>query len=441
MKKLFVNLFTKLNNMLSFEKGIDITDDYQVLKRKNIVIKNIIFFSNITYTVILFLISLIANSAAGWKITNWVITILFVPVTFGLNRTLSKLISDSTEDVIKQQIAMYIASFYMILSSVLIYFRLHKVESVDGTGYFGLSEAAYILIYYSLLVVSLYQDKKMLMSVCRWMLVIITIIHFTITYSIVDADYATSLVAFVKEFFRSPEFMDILLRTLFLILFMVVLITNVGIAQYAYLERKNEAVKRQGAQADYSDVVNDLFSVILGMRIVSGNDRDHITLISRMAINLGKTLRLSNNDLDELNKYVSIHIEERKNLVVVKKDNMTEEDYMEVRRRSEVGARVAKRLQLEQKCEDIIRTHIEGAPTKSFKNEMNNMLMDMENQIVLICDCYITMREAKSYKRPYAHKLTIDFMNHELMDYFNEEVFDKFMKNSDSFEEMYNNSI
>ena len=436
MKKLFVKLFSKLNNMLSFEKGIDITDDYQVLKRKNIVIKNIIFFSNITYTLILFLISLIASGTS-----NWVLTIIFVPVTFGLNRTLSKLINDSTNEKIKQQIAMYIAAFYMILSSVLIYFKIKTQMNVDGTEYLGIGEAGYILIYYSLLVVSLYQDKKMLMSISRWMLVIITIIHFTITYSIVNAPYANSLVDFLSTFFTTNEFLDILLRTLFLILYMIVLITNVGIAQYAYNERKNEAVKRQGVQTDYSDVVNDLFSVILGMRIVSGNDREHINLISKMANNLGKTLRFSNNDLDELNKYVSIHIEERKNLEVVKKENMTEEDYIEVRRRSEIGARVAKRLQLEQKCEDIIRTHIEGAPTKSFKNEMNNMLMDMENQIVLICDCYITMREAKSYKRPYSHKLTIDFMNHELMDYFDEEVFDKFMKNSDSFEELYNNSI
>ncbi len=436
MKKLFVKLFSKLNNMLSFEKGIDITDDYQVLKRKNIVIKNIIFFSNITYTLILFLISLIASGTS-----NWVLTIIFVPVTFGLNRTLSKLINDQTNEKIKQQIAMYIAAFYMILSSVLIYFKLKTQMNVDGMEYLGIGEAGYILIYYSLLVVSLYQDKKMLMSISRWMLVIITIIHFTITYSIVNAEYATSLIEFLKTFFTTKEFLDILLRTLFLILYMVVLITNVGIAQYAYLERKNEAVKRQGVQTDYSDVVNDLFSVILGMRIVSGNDRDHINLISKMAKNLGTTLRLSNNDLEELNKYVSIHIEERKNLVVVKKENMSEEDYNEVRRRSEIGARVAKRLQLEQKCEDIIRTHIEGAPTKSFKNEMNNMLMDMENQIVLICDCYITMREAKSYKRPYSHKLTIDFMNHELMDYFDEEVFDKFMKNSDSFEELYNSSF
>ena len=439
MKKLFVKLFSKLNNMLSFEKGIDITDDYAVLKRKNIVIKNIIFFSNITYTLILFLISLL-----GTGTSNWVLTIIFVPVTFGLNRTLSKLINETSHEKTKQQIAMYIAAFYMILSSVLIYFKLKTQMNDSGSilnGKLNVGEAGYILIYYSLLVISLYQDKKMLMSVSKWMLVIITIIHFTITYMIFNEEYATSFIEFFKTFFTTPAFIDILLRTLFLILYLIVLIANVGIAQYAYTERKNEAVKRQGVQTDYSDVVNDLFSVILGMRTVSGNDRDHINLVNKMAINLGKAMRLTNNDLEELSKYVEIHIEERKNLVVIKKDNMSEEDYNEVRRRSEVGARVAKRLQLEQKCEDIIRTHIEGAPTKSFKNEMNNMLMDTENQIVLICDCYITMREAKSYKRPYSHKLTIDFMNHELMDYFNEEVFDKFMKNSDSYEEIYNSSI
>ncbi|MCR5462258.1 MAG: hypothetical protein K6E87_04245 [bacterium] len=436
MKKLFVKIFGKFNNMLSFEKGIDITDDYQVLKRKNIVIKNIIFLSNITYTLILFLISLIASGTS-----NWVLTIIFVPVTFGLNRTLSKLINEQSHDKTKQQIAMYIAAFYMILSSVLIYFKLKTQMNVEGKEYLGLGEAGYILIYYSLLVISLYQDKKMLISISKWMLVIITLIHFVITYSIVNEDYATNLVKFIQTFFTTKEFLDILLRTLFLILFMVVLTTNVGIAQYAYLERKNEAVKRQGVQTDYSDVVNDLFSVILGMRTVSGNDRDHITMISALVSDLGRVMKLSNVELDELKKYTSIHIEERKNLVVVKKENMSEEDYAEVRRRSEIGARVARRLQLEQKCEDIIRTHIEGAPTKSFKNEMNNMLMDKESQIILICDCYVTMREAKSYKRPYSHKLTIDFMNHELMDYFNEDVFDKFMKNSDKVEELYNSSI
>ena len=252
MKKLFVKLFGKFNNMLSFEKGIDITDDYQVLKRKNIVIKNIIFLSNITYTLILFLISLIASGTS-----NWVLTIIFVPVTFGLNRTLSKLINDSTHDKTKQQIAMYIAAFYMILSSVLIYFKLKTQMNVEGKEYLGLGEAGYILIYYSLLVISLYQDKKMLISISKWMLVIITIIHFVITYSIVNEEYATNLVKFIQTFFTTKEFLDILLRTLFLILFMVVLTTNVGIAQYAYLERKNEAVKRQGVQTDNIGVVND----------------------------------------------------------------------------------------------------------------------------------------------------------------------------------------
>ena len=368
MKKLFVKIFTKFNNMLSFEKGIDITDDYAVLKRKNMVIKNIILFSNITYTLILLLVSLFNMGDKG----NLVLTIIFIPVTFGLNRTLSKLIKDPSGEKVKQQIAMYIAAFYMILSSVLIYYKLKTQMTIDGSilgSKLSVGEAGYILIYYSLLVISLYQDKKLLMSISKWMLVIVTIIHFVITYQVYN-DPAATKISFFQTFFTSPEFVDIVLRTLFLILFLIVLIANVGIAQYAYTERKNEAVKRQGVQTDYSDVVNDLFSVILGMRTVSGNDRDHINLVSKMSNSLGKTMRLSNVELDELEKYVNIHMEERKNLVVVKKENMSEEDYNEVRRRSEIGARVAKRLQLEQKCEDIIRTHIEGAPTKSFKKDI-----------------------------------------------------------------------
>ncbi|MDE5715799.1 MAG: hypothetical protein K2I42_06655, partial [Anaeroplasmataceae bacterium] len=38
------------SNAFGFESGIDITDDTKVLYRKNIVIKNIIFVSNLIFT-------------------------------------------------------------------------------------------------------------------------------------------------------------------------------------------------------------------------------------------------------------------------------------------------------------------------------------------------------------------------------------------------------
>lgn len=434
MSNFFKKIFQKLKMMLSFEEGIDISDEYQVLKRRNIVIKNIIFFSNIVYTVILFVISFLSKATS-----NWVITIIFVPVTFCINHLLSRFINNEQDDKMMQIIAMYMAAFYMFLTAILLYFKL-KTLHVGETD-FNFGEAGYILVYFALLVVSMYQNSKMLKNVCFWTVLLVTIIHFTITYNIVDSEYATDLFEFIKNFFTSNQFVDIVLRTLILILYMIVLVANVRIGEYVANERKKELVKRQDVQTDYSDVVSDLFNVILGMKSTNQNDIEHIDLLDKMAEKLGSSLRLGVDEIISLKNYTRIHIEERKSLQVLKKENMTEEDFAEVRRRSEVGAKVARRLQLEEKCEDIIRTHIEGAPTRSFKTEMNNMLMDKESQIILMCDCYITMREAKSYKRPYAHRLAIEFMNHELVDYFDDDIFEKFMKNSDEYETMYSNSI
>jgi len=112
--------FKKINNTFfeknfGFESGIDITDDNQVLYRKNVVIKNIIFVSNILYTIIFTILSLGDES-------NWMLTVLLFPVTFFVNATLKKMINKGADDKMSQTIAMYFASFYMFLSSIVIYF-------------------------------------------------------------------------------------------------------------------------------------------------------------------------------------------------------------------------------------------------------------------------------------------------------------------------------
>jgi len=55
IKTLGFNLFAKF---FGFDEGIDIANDIEVLHRRNIVIKNIIFMSNMLYTAIFFAVSL-----------------------------------------------------------------------------------------------------------------------------------------------------------------------------------------------------------------------------------------------------------------------------------------------------------------------------------------------------------------------------------------------
>ena len=115
------NTFFKRN--FGFESGIDIANDGQVLYRKNVVIKNIVFVSNIIYTIIFTIISISEPS-------NWLLTVLLFPVTFIVNSGLKNMIKKGPQDTMAQTIAMYVSSFYMFLSTIVIYIKL-KVGDAD----------------------------------------------------------------------------------------------------------------------------------------------------------------------------------------------------------------------------------------------------------------------------------------------------------------------
>lgn len=241
---------TFFQSRFGFESGIDITNDNQVLYRKNVVIKNIVFMSNLIYTLIFTIISITEPS-------NWLLTVLLFPVTFIVNSGLKKMIKKGPEDHMAQVIAMYIASFYMFLSTIVIYIKL-KVGDADY-----LKECGYILLYYSLAICAFYQDKKMLKNVFMWVFILITILHFTVTYPLLNSDMATNPNEFLHTFFTSNEFKDILIRTILLLLFMLVLYANVSMVNYMQDERKKELTKRRKVQEDFTNVVTKIFDVTL----------------------------------------------------------------------------------------------------------------------------------------------------------------------------------
>ena len=208
--KLKTNTF--FQDKFGFENGIDITDDNEVLYRKNVVIKNIVLITNIIYTVIFTIIS-IGDSTNR---SNWLLTILLFPVTFLINHLLGKMINRGAKDNLSQRLSMYLASFYMFLSSILIYIKLKYGEVGTDKGGNYLAECGYILIYLSLLMTAFYQDKKMLKNVFIWVLVGVTILHFVVTYSVVASAQAQSIFEFLGNFFSGTQFRDILIRTILL---------------------------------------------------------------------------------------------------------------------------------------------------------------------------------------------------------------------------------
>lgn len=411
--------------MFGFEKGIDIADDCQVLHRKNIVIKNIIFISNLVYTGI-FMITSFDNSS------NWVVTIILFPVTFLTNAMLKKMINKEPGNYLRQEIAMYMASFYMFLSAILLYVKLN----VGGTSPYYLSQAGYMLLYYSLVVVSLYQDRKMLKLVFQWLIIIVTILHFTVTYPIINQPYATDLVSFVSNFFISIEFRDIFLRTVILILFMVVLYSIVSISSYMQEERKHELIKRRQVQRDYTDVVTEIFNVTLNDSSRNEDDKKEIMMIGEMSRKLASLMGEAIEVCNEVYDFSLIHIKSNVNFSKPG-ESRDDEAFKELKKQTDLGSMIVKRLQLERKAEDIIRAHMEGSNSEEFIKRMRQIQNVISSQIILICDMYVSLRSIRSYKKAYNHKVSIQYLEEQFRIYFDPQIFDRFIRFQDDFEKIY----
>lgn len=416
------NTFFKRN--FGFESGIDIANDGQVLYRKNVVIKNIVFVSNIIYTIIFTIISISEPS-------NWLLTVLLFPVTFIVNSGLKNMIKKGPQDTMAQTIAMYVSSFYMFLSTIVIYIKL-KVGDADY-----LKECGYILLYYSLAICAFYQDKKMLKNVFIWVFVLVTILHFTITYPLLNSDMAKNFSQFIHEFFVSNEFKDILIRTVLLGLFMLVLYANVSMANYMQDERKNELIKRRTVQEDFTNVVTKIFDVTLNNQKMSDDEKHNVEILALMTKKLSSLLGLKPDECEKIYNFSKIHIDKT---VDFKEEHYNNEDerFEALRKETELGSELISRLQLERKCEDIIRATFEGSNNDEFISKMSHIQNSIESQIILICDIYVSMRSVKSYKKAYNHKLTINYLQEHFKIYFDPIIFERFIRFSNDFEAIYN---
>ena len=427
--KLFKKIYSFFERNFSFEHGVDLNDEVEVLFRRNIVIKNIIFVSNIVYSIILFLVS-IGDPSNG----NWLWTVIPFPLTFVINQTIKKIIYSENKDLIRQQIAMYMCSFYMFLSAIFVYIKLKS-----GVTTVSYSEAGYMLLYYSLVVISLYQDTKMLKNVFGWMFAIVTTLHFTMTHSLVD--YASDgFISFIKNITSDEVLLinlkDILFRTLVMLIFMLAIYIITAIGEKMSNERAAELNKRKDIQEDYKNVVTNLYDVLLETKVGYDDNSVQLPLLANMVAKLASLYSLSPQKCEEIVDYALYNKNHQLNLTI--EEGSVEAQFETLRQQTSIGSIVAKRMQLSQKCENIVRAHIEGWNIQEFQIKMLNMQNNIESQIILICDMYIALRSVKSYKRPYPHKHVIEYLEKEFKIYFNNDLFNRFIKFEKDFETMYN---
>lgn len=432
IKDFFVSRF-------SFEAGIDILDETAVLFRKNQVIRNITWITNIVF----FLFMLIGSESGDEMRTNIILAISVSLIMFLFSTLVRKTISEEPKTMQKQQLAEYISAIYILLMAISVYIKLAVMLKPDsGDGFFSITQAGYALIYFALVVITLYQDSKLLGLVFKVTVILVTILHVTVLYPVYA--YADTFVG-MWNYLNGPIMIDIVLRTLVLVIFMVALYSTAKITEDMNNKRKTELVKRRGMEKDFKSVVSDVFDVIGVYKRRGVEDEEKLAAssarrVAELASRLGNYLGYSPKLCKEIYDFSTIHVARKEMLSLADYDEKTvldEEDFLKIRERTMIGSVIIKRLQLEQKGEDIVRAHFEKTAGQDFIKEMNGIQNNRESQVILLAEIYEILRQDRNYKRGLKHTRAIDLLQLEFYPYFDPQILDRFVKYTDDFEALY----
>ena len=422
-KKLFAKYF-------GFETGIDIANDVAVLFRRNVVIRNIVFISNLLYSLVFFILGFsVANPT-----TDWIFAIAALPITYTVSKLQTKLINLDHNDLTKQQIAMYVSSFWIFISAVMVYIRVYAVG--QNAPY---ETASYVLIFYALVQISLYQDKRLLSNSFVSLIGFVSLIHISITYNFFNLGLTWQ--EFLSTIFTDPvlarQVGDLALRTIIFILFYLVNYIIVSIGQSIQEERKKELSKRREVQMDFTHIVRSLFNVVFQSASTLLNDK-HAYRVASVASKMAMYYHLDEVDKIELEKYALIHLrfDEIKDLMI-ETENYDEHTYETLKEKTDLGAKIGKRIQLAQKCNDIIRAHYEGNADEDFFEHMNRIQNEIPNQIILLADCYVSLRSLSTYYHPNNHQQTMDLFKKQLTPYFDYSLKETFFKYNTEIDQLY----
>lgn len=448
----------KITEKFNFEQGVDILDDVSVLYRRNRVNKNILFVINFVFIIF---------TIIGNQNPNYIVIAGFGVIMLAINTTLKKIIHEEPRTLLKQQMAMYIGSIYILVASFGVYIKLRASARAVEIGDIisnneltnlmaqneilnnvftsftdaSIAQAGYILIYFALVVIALYQDATLLRILFKWVLVAMTIVHMTILYPLYE--HAGSLSEIIDYLFvTNPNvFIDIVLRTILLVVFNIALYSSVSISEMMNNKRKQELIKRREMEIDFKAVVGDVFDVIgvFNSSTIHQN-KDEVHRVAEIASRLGDVLGLSANICTEIYEYSVIHVDKVKALSILEyesKEVLNERDYQVIREKTILGSVIIKRLQLNQKSEDIIRSHFEKTVDQDFIERVKRVQRSQEGQIILLAEMYDVLRQARNYKNKLKHKRVVDLLKLEFNEYFEPYILDRFIKYEAEFEAFY----
>jgi response regulator RpfG family c-di-GMP phosphodiesterase len=233
---------------------------------------------------------------------------------------------------------------------------------------------------------------------------------------------------------------EITVYTLFLVLFILVLTAMVFFSEYMDKQRKDELAKREKIENEFNDVLFSVFDTIEDFSQVTEDDElssDYVTAL--MAKKLGLLLKYEEEKCDQLfsfaivigvNNDFSLDYDENQKASLLK-------DYSKIKYKLNIGQSLLKRTRIKIKCEGMVRSRYESWFVSENFKKIKSEDDSIDNQIVLLCEMYVILRDKQSYKKALPHIKAIKEITDTFNHFFDESLLNTFLENHVEFEVIY----
>lgn len=438
-KKSFIKKFFR--ERFSFDFNVDITNKASVLYRRNCVIKNIIFLANLVFVFFSFI---------GISNKNYIITIVFFLLMTGLSLTIKSMLKKKKEDYQHQKIIMYTQSFFVLFLAIVLYVKvwLGYYFKNNGANFeqaeLLVTQAVYVLIYLTFVIMSLYQNPKHLRVMFFWSLISITVIHLTLVHPELY-QHADGLKEFLKFMFIDNKLIgiDLLLRTIVFIVLFASLYSSATISRYMTEQRYNELNRRVGVENSFAAVVENVFEAVRVYNSSTNIDEQikNVPKITRVAKEIGNALNFSRDNLQVLSDFSKVHVDKIGILSTEKYEEVNDENIEEIMAKTHLATQIIKRLQISRRAEDVAQAVYQNRVSFDLKNSLSKMDNDKFTQVILLSEIYVILRSDRDYKSKQNHKRSVELILKGFTRYFDEDILIRFDKYTNEIEMAYEKAI
>lgn len=405
MNKIITNLFSQIMKFFSFEfSGFDILNRTEVLRRKNIIVNRLLLITNILITIFI----MMYYEQIGSVISS---LSLLIP-TILINILITYFVSNQKKDYEKQVMGMYMA----VLSVSYIALRLYFLYPVPFT---------YIFIYVALVIVALFQNRHAIILGDILIFSVATFIHLNEINK--------------NNLFRDNH--DITVYLMFLVLFIFVVTSMVFFSEYMDRERKRELKKREELEGEFQDVLWSVFDTIEDFSQVTDDDEELSKeyVCALMAKKMGTLLKYDEEKCDQLFNFgivIGVNTDFSFNYSEDEKYNILN-DYKKIKYKLGIGNMLLRRTRIRIKCEAMVRSRYESWFISENFRKIKAEDSSIENQIILLCETYITLRDKQSYKKALPHVKVMKEITDIFAHFYDESLLQLFNENNVEFEVIY----